>query len=85
MAMIWWMGYINCKLTLHCISLITNSEAITLKCIVWCWSYKLGTELSSQVFYSLFITLLSEISLEKMLILNLHIEKVTPLLGSQHT
>ena len=34
MAMIWWRDYIKCNLITHSISLITNSEATTLKCIV---------------------------------------------------
>jgi len=60
MAMIWWLDHIKSNLISHCISLIPNSEAITLKCIVY-QNYKLCTELSSpQVFYSLCIVVLFE-------------------------
>ena len=34
MALIWQLECIKCNLISHCISLITNSEAIALKCIV---------------------------------------------------
>ena len=34
MAMIWWLGYINCNSITYCISLIANSETIVLNCIV---------------------------------------------------
>ena len=34
MAMTWCLDYIKCNLITHCILLITNSEAITLKCMV---------------------------------------------------
>ena len=32
--MIRWLGYKNCNLIIHCISFTTNSEAITMKCII---------------------------------------------------
>jgi len=33
MAMVCWLGYINCNSITRCISLLSNSQAITLKCI----------------------------------------------------